>query len=88
MPIVKIVASFERCHAPHKIRRLVVLQREDGYFSFAEEYYYRSEYEGQVAAEGWARLPPEGIYETMEIATTEALSSGRLGPSQARECET
>jgi hypothetical protein len=79
---LKIIATFEDSNAPHKRRRLVVLQRKDGYFSLGEEYHYRSEYEGKVVAEGWARLPPEGLFETIEIATAEALSSGRLGPSR------
>jgi hypothetical protein len=82
MQVVQIIATFERSNAPHKRRRLVVLQRKDGYFSFAEEYYYQSEYVGEVVAEGWARLPPEGIFETIEIATAEALSSGRPDPSR------
>lgn len=80
MQIVKIIVTFERGNAPHNPRRLVVIQRNDGYFSFAEEYYYRSEYEGEVVAEGWAQLPPEGIFEIIEIAVREALSSGRLDP--------
>jgi hypothetical protein len=50
----------------------MVLQRNDGLFSFAEEYYFRTEHEGAVIAEGWARLAPEGIFETIEIAAAEA----------------
>jgi hypothetical protein len=72
MQFVKIIETFERSDALHNRRRLVVLQRKDGFFSFAEEYYYRSEYEGEVVAKGWARLPPEGIFETTEIAAAEA----------------
>jgi|GEM_PF-2323121 len=82
MQVVKIIATFERGNAPHNPRRLVVLQRKDGYFSFAEEYYYRSEYEGEIVTEGWARLPSEGIFETIEIAVRGALSSVRLDPSR------
>ena len=74
MQLVKIIETFECSDALHKRRRLVVLQRNDGFFSFAEEYYFQSEYEGEVIAEGWARLPPEGIFETIDIAVTEARS--------------
>jgi hypothetical protein len=72
MLVVKVLETFERNDAPHKLRRLVVLQRDDGLFSFAEEYHYRIECDGKVIAEGWARLPPERIFETVEIAATEA----------------
>jgi hypothetical protein len=72
MQFVKIIETFERSDRPHKRRRLVVLRRNDGFFSFAEEYHFRSEYEGKVVAEGWARLPPEGVFETIEIAAAEA----------------
>jgi hypothetical protein len=56
MLVVKAVEMFERKGAPHELRRLVVLQRDDGHFAFAEEYHYRTEYDGKVIAEGWARL--------------------------------
>ncbi|MCK1361351.1 hypothetical protein [Bradyrhizobium sp. 199] len=52
-------------------RRVTILQRDDGYFTFAEEYFYRSEHEGEVIAEGWQRLPPEGIFESAEMAEAE-----------------
>jgi hypothetical protein len=48
--------------------RVAILRRDDGYFSFAEEYSYKSEYEGQVIAEGWKRQRPEGIFEGIEQA--------------------
>lgn len=53
-------------------RRVVILQRNDGHFSFAEEYFYKSEHDGQVVAEGWQQLPPEGIFLNAEIAEEEA----------------
>ena len=55
---MKIIETFERTDALHKRRRLVVLQRNDGFFSIAEEYYFRSEYDGEVVAEGWHDCPP------------------------------
>ena len=84
MKLVKIVENFERNDAPHKLRRVVVLQRDDGVFSIAEEYYSRSEYEGEIIAEGWVRLPPEGYYATIEIAATEARSMRRMSAGRAR----
>jgi len=80
MTLVKIIATFERSEAPFKQRRLVVLQRSNGYFTFAEEYYYQTEYEGKVVAKGgWAHLPLAGIFETVDAAEAEA----RLGLVQS-----
>lgn len=56
-------------------RRISILQRDDGHFTFAEEYSYRSEYEGEVLAEGWQQLPPEGIFDSAEIAEVEGRSA-------------
>lgn len=56
-------------------RRVAVLQRDDGHFTFAEEYTYRSEYEGKVIAQGWQRLPCEGIFANAEIAEAEGWSA-------------
>ena len=52
-------------------RRLVILQREDGHFSLAEEYSYVSEYEGEVIAKGWQQLLPNGVYDSIETAEAE-----------------
>lgn len=49
----------------------MVLQRDDGHFTFAEEYCYVSHYEGEIIAQGWHRLPPNGIYQTADIAENE-----------------
>lgn len=62
----------------------MVLQRKDGYFSLGEECHYRSEYEGEVVADGWHDFHP-GHLRTIEIATAEALSSGRLGLGPSRD---
>ena len=53
-------------------RRVAILQRNDGHFCFAEEYFYTSEHEGEIIAEGWHQLPPEGIFSNAEIAESEA----------------
>ena len=51
---------------------MVVLERDDGNFTFAEQYHYASEHDGQVIAEGWASLPAEGMYATVEDAEAAA----------------
>ena len=74
MKLVKVLEAIEtvsRTTGKMEQRRIAILQRDDGYFTFAEEYFYRSEYEGEVLAEGWQRLPPEGVFESAEIAETE-----------------
>lgn len=69
----KVVKTLQAIHTisvggKPKQRRVAILQRDDGYFTFAEEYYYKSEFEGEIIAEGWAQLPDEGIFETIELA--------------------
>jgi hypothetical protein len=42
-------------------------------YTFAEQYYSFSEWEGKVVAEGWSkRLNPCGIYSSVGIAEAEA----------------
>jgi hypothetical protein len=55
-------------------RRVVILQRDDGYFSFAEEYFYTREREGKIIAQGWAQLQSQGIFASAEMAEAD----GRL----------
>ncbi|NTG51697.1 hypothetical protein G6M04_30335 [Agrobacterium rhizogenes] len=54
--------------ALHPRRRMVILQREDGFYAFAEQYYYVSQYDGEIIAEGWATLPADGIYANCQMA--------------------
>lgn len=70
MKVVKTLQSIQTISLEGKLkeRRIAILQRDDGYFTFAEQYYYKSEYEGEIIAEGWAQLPNEGIFETIELA--------------------
>lgn len=78
MKLVKVLEAIEtvsRATGKPQQRRIAILQREDGYFIFAEEYSYRSEYEGEAIAEGWQQLPPEGIFESAEIAEAEGRST-------------
>ena len=71
MKIVKELEAVEVSDAIHPRRRIVVLQRDDGHFTFAEEYFYISQYEGEIIAEGWQQLPPNGVYATAAIAESE-----------------
>ena len=63
-------------------RRVVILQRDDGHFTFAEEYFYKSEYEGEIIAEGWQQLSSGGIFASAEIAETEGWSALLRGHKQ------
>ncbi|MGA7809887.1 hypothetical protein [Bradyrhizobium sp.] len=78
MKLVKVSAAIEIVSVatgkPQQ-RRVAILQRDDGHFTFAEEYAYKSEYEGEIIAEGWRRLPSEGIFASAEIAEAEGHSA-------------
>lgn len=77
MKLVKVSESIQTISASTgkvQQRRVAILQREDGHFTFAEEYHYKSEYEGEVIAEGWQRLPAEGIFERADAAETASRS--------------
>ncbi len=77
MKVIKELEAVEVPDAIHPRRRLVVLLRDDGNFTAAEEYYYVSEYEGEIIADGWQRHPPSGLYATAEIAEREARAAFR-----------
>jgi hypothetical protein len=73
--IVKELEIVEVASAIHpgrrQRRRIVVLRRDDGNHTFAEQYFFVSEYEGQIIAEGWQTLRPNGIYASAAIAESE-----------------
>ena len=71
MEVVKELDQVEVADAIHSHRRIVVLRRDDGHFAFAEEYYYLTEHEGEIVAEGWQQHPAIGIYETADVAERE-----------------
>lgn len=77
MEVVRELEEVDVEGAIHPRRRVVILHRGDGQFAFAEQYYYTSEYEGKVIAEGWATLSPEGIYASVEIALAEGVGAFR-----------
>lgn len=74
MRVVKELGEVEMGTTRSGRRRIVIIERDDGFYSYAEEYYYVSEYDGEIISQGWATIPYDGIYETSEIAETE----GRL----------
>lgn len=71
MQVVQELEIVEISHALHSTRRVVILQRKDGFYSYAEQYYYVSEDDGDVVAEGWCTLPAEGIYADLRVAVFE-----------------
>jgi hypothetical protein len=70
--VVKELETVEVASAIHPRRRIVVLRRDDGHFTFAEQYFYVSEHEGEIIKEGWQTLPPRGVHATAVIAEAEA----------------
>jgi hypothetical protein len=75
---VKVVRELDEVRADkelHPRRRMVVMRRNDGHYTFAEQYYYLNEWEGRLVAEGWATLPPQGVYATAEAAEADALAA-------------
>lgn len=54
-------------------RRALVVERRDGAFQCVEEYWRRSEVDGEVLWEGWVELGTlDSICATVEIAEREA----------------
>jgi hypothetical protein len=54
-------------------RRILVVQRPDGYFGLVEQYWYEVVDDGRLITEGWASPhAPSSIFETLEIAEREA----------------
>jgi hypothetical protein len=56
-------------------RRVVILLREDGWYAFAEQYYFASLHNEEIVAEGWRTLPARGFYASSAIAETEAMAA-------------
>ena len=71
MHIFKTLEEVEIAAAMHSRRRVVVLRRDDGWYSYAEQYHFVSEYEGSVIAEGWHTLSSNGVVASVEIAEAE-----------------
>lgn len=69
--VIKELEIVEIAGARNPRRRLVVLQRDDGHYAFAEQYYFVSKYEGEIVAEDWQTLPSNGIYGSADIAEAE-----------------
>lgn len=79
MAVTQELDEFEDPTSVHPRRRLVIVQRPDGYYSLAQQYHYRSEFEAKIVAEGWHTLGLEGIFESLDLAKSEAqLTMDRL----------
>jgi hypothetical protein len=75
MRIVKELETVEIAAARHPRRRIVVIGRDDGFYSYAEQYHFVSEYDGEILAQGWHTVPFDGVYETSRIAEAEGRSA-------------
>jgi hypothetical protein len=68
---MQVIKELEAVEVESTLRRIVVLRRDDGNFRFVEQYFFVDEYEGEIIAQDWERLPPEGIYASAAIAESE-----------------
>lgn len=55
-------------HALHPRRRIGLFQRQDGHFTFAEQYFYADDGDG----EGWVTLRPQGVFLALDSAEAAA----------------
>jgi hypothetical protein len=56
-------------------RRVLIIQRLDGSYSFIEQYWYENVYEGKLVARGWADLPARPtFFQCLETAKQEVTS--------------
>ena len=54
-------------------RRILLVQRADGFFRSVEQRWYQSIYEGELIAEGWRSLASDSsVFQSLEIAEREA----------------
>lgn len=74
MHVVKELEAVEIVPTHKGRRRIVIIERDDGFYAYAEEYHYVSEHDGEIISQGWATLPCDGIFESLQVAETE----GRL----------
>jgi hypothetical protein len=53
-------------------RRVLIIQRLDGNYSFIEQYWYENVYEGKLVAQGWADLRPHAsFFQCLDTAKRE-----------------
>ncbi|THV20499.1 hypothetical protein [Peteryoungia ipomoeae] len=71
MQIVRELDVVEVNNDLHPARRVIIVQREDGFYAYAEQYHFVSKHEGKIVAEGWGTLPGEGIYAYLHDAEIE-----------------
>lgn len=60
MRIVQELDIIEVSTAVHSTRRIIIAQREDGFYTYAEQYHYLSQSDGEIIAEGLAHAPRRG----------------------------
>lgn len=71
MRVVKELEAVEIAANSKGLRRIIVIERDDGFYTYAEQYHYVSEYDGEIISQGWHTVPHDGIYESSEVAETE-----------------
>ncbi len=72
MQVVKELETVEVPAERFPRRRVVVLRRDDGCYTFAEQYFFVTEIDGRIVAQGWQTLPASSVCATIEIADLEA----------------
>ena len=73
-PGVQVVRELGAVEVPsllHPRRRIVVLRRRDGLYTFAEQYEADSEDGAGTVAPAWCTLPAEGIHASADLAEAE-----------------
>ncbi|WP_077104793.1 hypothetical protein [Agrobacterium sp. DSM 25558] len=71
MRVVKELEAVEIAAVDKGLRRIIIIERDDGFYAFAEQYYYVSEYDGEIISQGWHTISRNGIFETSQVAETE-----------------
>lgn len=71
MRVVKELEAVEIAARRKGLRRIIIIERDDGLYTFAEQYHYVSEYGGEIISQGWHTVPYDGIYESAQVAETE-----------------
>lgn len=77
MRIVKELEAVEIPNTRKGPRRIIIVERDDGFYTYAEQYHYVSEYDGEIISEGWHTVAHDGIYESSAVAETEGRSAFR-----------
>ena len=71
MKIVQKLDIVEVGNTPNPERRVVIIQREDGFYAFAEQYHYTTKHSGEIVVKGWHTLAANGVYADLNVAKNE-----------------